>query len=186
MTSVGLSNGQAQACWHYRSIMTIDRREFAAVVIGSVTGALATSRASAESAPLRVNGDRLNEHLTALSRVRQEPAGRREPRRLQPGRPTRGRAVAGSCGTRARGDDRRGREPHGPARRTRCRGSSPSSSDPTSTRCRRAATTTATSARSAAIEVAHTLAEQPDRSPGTRSRSPSVRTRRAASSAAAR
>ena len=48
--------------------MTIDRREFAAVVIGSLTGAVATPRASAESsAPLRVNGDRLNEHLAALS-----------------------------------------------------------------------------------------------------------------------
>ncbi len=55
--------------------MTIDRREFAAVVIGSVTGALATSRASAESAPLRVNGDRLNEHLTALSHFGKNPQG---------------------------------------------------------------------------------------------------------------
>jgi len=56
--------------------MTIDRREFAAVFIGSVTGALATSRASAESfAPLRVNGDRLNEHLTALSHFGKNPQG---------------------------------------------------------------------------------------------------------------
>ena len=53
----------------------MDRREFAAVVIGSVTGALATSRASAESAPLRVNGDRLNEHLTALSHFGKNPQG---------------------------------------------------------------------------------------------------------------
>ncbi len=56
--------------------MTIDRREFAAVVIGSLTGAVATPRASAESsAPLRVNGDRLNEHLAALSQYGKNPQG---------------------------------------------------------------------------------------------------------------
>jgi N-carbamoyl-L-amino-acid hydrolase len=48
--------------------MPIDRREFAAVVIGSLTRARATPRASAQSAaPLRVNGNRLNDHLAALS-----------------------------------------------------------------------------------------------------------------------
>ena len=56
--------------------MTIDRREFAAIVLGSLTSALGAQRASAQStAPIRVNGDRLNGHLAALSQFGKNPQG---------------------------------------------------------------------------------------------------------------
>ncbi len=56
--------------------MTIDRREFAAIVLGSLTSALGVQRTSAQSAaPIRVNGDRLNGHLAALSQFGKNPQG---------------------------------------------------------------------------------------------------------------
>jgi N-carbamoyl-L-amino-acid hydrolase len=56
--------------------MTIDRREFAAIALGSLTRALGVQRASAPStAPVRVNGDRLNGHLADLSQFGKNPQG---------------------------------------------------------------------------------------------------------------
>jgi len=53
------------------------RREFGAVAIGSIVTALPHSRASASSqgATLRVNGQRINDHLTALSAFGRNPQG---------------------------------------------------------------------------------------------------------------
>jgi N-carbamoyl-L-amino-acid hydrolase len=56
--------------------MTIDRREFATLVLGSLLTPLDARRASAQStAPMRVNGDRLNGHLAALSQFGKNPQG---------------------------------------------------------------------------------------------------------------
>src|SRR5262245_20510245 len=56
--------------------MTIDRREFATLVLGSLLTPLDARRASAQStSPMRVNGDRLNGHLAALSQFGKNPQG---------------------------------------------------------------------------------------------------------------
>ncbi len=53
---------------------SLDRRTFASMLVGSVASGLARGRVAAD-APLRVNGERLNGHLTALSVFGRNPQG---------------------------------------------------------------------------------------------------------------
>jgi beta-ureidopropionase / N-carbamoyl-L-amino-acid hydrolase len=56
--------------------VVIPRREFAAIVIGSLTSALGASRANAQgTATVRVNGARLNGHLSTLSQFGRNSQG---------------------------------------------------------------------------------------------------------------